>query len=406
MSLYRTGFFIRRSVVLFFIFIGLLISFGIIGSITQKLTKNLTSTIAETASLGFGPISPPAINTISQSSTFKPTTLQVDTVTGLLPDVSLSFKNAVDDKSSLVNVYQIDSLALTAQSKTKGTDLKEALGFTGDPKITQDVVYTWNDGKRTLTYSAEPQVFTLTSTNIKDLDTPSTQPSNLDSISNYFQTILTNTNFDIKQPLSNFQSIYVNYDGTTWQPSANNQPTNFILSYYSRYSRSRGNTELPTSLGSLDGTSDPKIVKEFYSKYYYSPMYMVVKNTNSYKATDIVEMQFNKYDYSVTRPQTYNTKSIIEAINEIQKIDTTSPSLNRAYLVALSAKDGSVIDPKVLSGIKILNIKNVEVGYLLNGTKQSFVLPIYVFTCEFVISTSGTQQLKGNAVYYTYAYSN
>ena len=396
MSLYSTGFFIRRSVFLFFIFIGVLISFGLIGTITQKLISNLPTVTPEQASELFGKITPPAIKSASVSDNFKPINFAIDTLTGTLPDYTSSFKISASEQAQLINLYQVDYPVLDAAAKVEGYDLKDALQFSGDPQNTKDITYVWSDTNRIYTYNSDTRTFNLVSNNISSLDAASAQLGTLDNAGSYFQNLLNTIKVSTSDPLSGYKNNYVKYNGSSWDISGS--PTNFIMSSYYRYSRSRGNEPIPSSLITLDGTKDPKIVPEYYPSYDYSPMYMVIKNTSNPKPTDIVEINFNKYNYSITRPQTYKPKNMNEALNDIKT--------GKGSLIVARNKDLTPVDTNVLKTIKNVQIKDVQLGYYVTGTRPSYILPIYVFICEFVISTNGTTQTKGDAIYYDYAFNN
>ena len=405
MSLYRTGFLIRRIFVLFWVFIGLLISLGLIGRITDGLVRNVTKTSCEKASRGFGEFSPPSIVPSGKVNIFKPTKFGVDTSpSGNLPSLDATFRNGCSDPANenlLVNIYQIQIPTLQNESRTIGLQLAKDLEFNDPAKETNDgsINFSWADDKRRLTYNVEMRTFEYFTNNISTVDTASATPGDPNVAQQYLTNLLRDINIKTDDPLSYFRSVYVkyNYETATWDLSPNNQPTNFVMSYYGRYSRARGNTPLPSFIDSDSTKADPHIVKEFYAGYDYSSMYLITKNTQIPKASDVVEIKFDKYNYDVTKPNVYDTKSVNDAYNDIQN--------GKGTLVAVrKQKTGESIDNAILSGIKDVKVIGVAAGYYISPTRPEYAFPVYVFTTQFVTSTTGTNQEFGEAVYYVYAY--
>lgn len=415
MSLYSTGFFIRRFIILFLIFIGLLISLGIIGTLTGRLTKVFETTKYEQPSLGYGSIPITPIKTVSQADIFKPSQFIQDTSSGKLPNFAASFKKTNDDLG-LVNVYKYDLPPIDASARLQGGTIAQALEFTGQPEfLNNNLTYVWSDSKRKLTYNADSRTFDLATSNITQLDTPAENPLDLNSVESVVTNMVNKFNVSFSDSPFYLKKDYVKYDSGVWQLSPSDTPTNFIRVSFMRYTKTRNNLPLPTTIPTQTPSSlgnnliaDPQIVKEYYTNFDYSPMYMVIKTDNTSTASNIIEIKFNKYNYDITKPHTYNYKTTEEAYNDLVSGNGYLVSLRTSYdkINNTTKVDYDKVDSSILSTISSVKIKNVELGYYYNDDKNSLVLPIYVFTTEFVISQSGLNQKVGQAVYYVYAYKN
>ena len=394
MSLYSTSFYIRRGVVLVILFLGLLISIGIITKIINNLTQIFSTVTIEKASRGFGDFTPTPIKTQPQASLFQVNSFTKDI--SPFPTFSTSFLGN-GSAIPLLNVYKIEYGTVDRQ---KGQDLATALGFTDQLTISENnLLYQWKDGRRTLNYSADTSTFELSTSNRSSLDTPSATAGLPQTAQTYFQDLLNKLKISQEDNLSYFVSDYVSLDTQSgnWVKQAN--PTNFIRSSYMRYSRSRETSALPTF---LDITKlDPKIVKEYYPDYDVSPMYVILKNTATPTTQDVIEMQFSRGEYDVTRPQTYDVKSTEDAYLEVTQ--------NKGNIVILRGTDGKALSDTMIKSLVSspnfeVRITDIDLGYFMSGAKSGYVVPIYVLKGQFLIGNEGLNQKFGEVVYYVYAY--
>jgi len=401
-SLYTTGFLIRRFFVIFWIFIGLLVSIGLIGKITDSLIKPNTIVTPEVASQGFGVISPPKMVPDPLASVFKPKSFSVDTANGNIPNLFEYFKKdpTNDKEPALVNIYKIVIPQILSEARNIGPDLASYLQFSQAPeKTNNELTFAWSDGKRRLTYSVETRNYEMLTSNIASIDIASEQKGSPESAGSFFSSLFTTIKTKVDYPLSYYKNEYVkyNYDKGTWDISTDGKPTNFIRSSLIRYSRTRGKEALPLTLAGDSALTDKKVVKEVYPNYDYSTMYIILKNTSSPKPSDVIEMKFNRFDYDITNPNTYNIKTSDEAYQEIQQGKVSPITIRAAQTLA-------PLSESVVSKVSAISIKSVDVGYFLSNVKPQFALPVYIFKCSFVINVEGTQQTLGEAIYYVYAF--
>ena len=374
MTLYEVSFWTKKAAYGALILIVVLIGCWIARNFIEKVTEIINRPAAEAPQNGFGIVGAISIKSNYGADNFTPQ-FSIETPSSTLPTFS--------ELNNIINVFKLDEKPRDLQSDQKARDVAKKLSFTADPKVSNDIIYSWNENSKFLIYNRQYSVFEYyisAFTSNPSTNTDKFNLSNSDSAASIiFDKIGVKVNYLDNSSSNNLinytvTSDYVNYDLKT---RIANKAINSDTAQYVRLNINRS-IAIKNSKDNLVDIFDNNTSTNIVS--------IIMKNTSNIDINNVAQIEFYNWNIDPTKGQTYK---IISAGDAYTKLSSDKQTLIRA----VNSSTGTPAELTDVNSINKVRVLDVKVGYYQTSQVLTFTQPVYEFMCEGTTATGSNIDL-------------